>query len=173
MPITFDSDKDIIVYALEKIITYARDNQYIILAQSVWCISLITGLQQGLVVHIDNLCIRHKVPIEESRTQPDDKTVPTIPMDSRDNSRIHMDIDYIHPDRVSQAQGTIHDIDDLELDESEPDRLLRITKSTEQCIQKSWKDWKEFKNRAKLLSRTRSGKVIAKHLAKKQQEYLQ
>ena len=35
MTITFKSDKDIIVYALDKIISYARNTQYIFLAQSI------------------------------------------------------------------------------------------------------------------------------------------
>jgi hypothetical protein len=55
MTITFESDKDVIVYALEKIISYARNNQYIFLAQSIWWISSTIGLQEGLVIYIDNL----------------------------------------------------------------------------------------------------------------------
>ena len=55
MPITFDNDYDVIVYALEKIISYARDNQYIFLAQSICWISSIIRLQQALVDFIDNL----------------------------------------------------------------------------------------------------------------------
>jgi len=55
MTISFENDNDIIVYALEKIISYARELQYIFLAQSVWWISSIIRLQQGLVVYINNL----------------------------------------------------------------------------------------------------------------------
>jgi len=55
MTITFENDNDVIVYPFEKVISYARDNQYIFLAQSVWWISSIIGLLQGLVVYIDNL----------------------------------------------------------------------------------------------------------------------
>jgi hypothetical protein len=58
MTITFESNNDVIVYTLERIIAFARDNQYIFLAQSVWWISSILGLQQGLVIHIDNLKAR-------------------------------------------------------------------------------------------------------------------
>jgi hypothetical protein len=61
MTITFESDKDVIIYALEKIISYARNNQYIFLAQSVWWISSIIGLQEGLFIHIDNLKARSEV----------------------------------------------------------------------------------------------------------------
>jgi hypothetical protein len=81
MTITFESDKDVIVYALEKIISYARDNQYIFLAQSVWWISSIIGLQQGLILHIDNLMIRSEVGI----TAPESSSV-------------------IHPDRLAKIQ---------------------------------------------------------------------
>jgi hypothetical protein len=66
MTITFESDKDVIVYALEKIICYARENQYIFLAQSIWWISLILGLQEGLIIHIDYLKLRHRIKGRES-----------------------------------------------------------------------------------------------------------
>jgi hypothetical protein len=43
MTITFANDNDVIIYALEKILSYARDTQYIFLAQSVWWITSIIG----------------------------------------------------------------------------------------------------------------------------------
>jgi hypothetical protein len=55
MTITFENDNDIIVYPSERILSYASDNQYIFLVQSIWWISSIIGLQQGLILHIDNL----------------------------------------------------------------------------------------------------------------------
>jgi len=58
MPISFSNYNDIIVYALENIISYARDDQYIFLAQSIWWISSVIELQQGLVIHIHNLRTR-------------------------------------------------------------------------------------------------------------------
>jgi len=61
MPITFENDNDVIVYAFKKIISYARENQYIFLAQSIWWIASIIGLQQGLIIHIDNLTNRSNV----------------------------------------------------------------------------------------------------------------
>jgi len=61
MTLTFESDHDVIVYAFEKIIFYARHNRYIFLAQSIWWISSIIGLQQRLIIHIDNLKVRNEV----------------------------------------------------------------------------------------------------------------
>jgi hypothetical protein len=55
MTITFNDDKDVIVYGLEKVISYARQHQNIFLAQCIWSISAILRLQEGLVIHIDNL----------------------------------------------------------------------------------------------------------------------
>jgi len=55
MQITFENDNDVVIYALEKIQSYIRDNHYIFLAQSIWWISSIIGLQQGLLIHIDNI----------------------------------------------------------------------------------------------------------------------
>jgi len=64
MTITFDNDNEVIVYALDKIISYARENQYIFLAQSVWWISSITGLQQKLVDRIENLRKESEAPTQ-------------------------------------------------------------------------------------------------------------
>jgi len=55
MTITFDNDNDVIVYALEKIILYAWRTQQIFAAQWVWWLASIIGLEQGLLVHINNL----------------------------------------------------------------------------------------------------------------------
>jgi len=55
MTLSFDDDNDIIVYALEKIISYARRTQHIFVAQCVWWLAAIIGLEQGLIIHIDNL----------------------------------------------------------------------------------------------------------------------
>jgi len=61
MTIFFENDRDIIVYALEKIIAFAKSNQYIILAQSVWWIFSVIGLQAGLVNYVDNLRTRSAI----------------------------------------------------------------------------------------------------------------
>jgi len=91
MPITFETDNDTIVYALERIISYARKNQYIFLAQSIWWIASINGLQQGLVIHIDNLPERSEA-----------YQAPSINQCNRDN---------IHPDRISRIKKPIPDPD--------------------------------------------------------------
>jgi len=61
MTISIESENDVIVYALEKIIAFARSNQYIFLAQSLWWISSVIELQTELVNHIDNLKIRSEL----------------------------------------------------------------------------------------------------------------
>jgi len=63
-----------IVYALEKIIAFARSNQYIFLAQNVWWISSVIGLQSDLVIYIDNLQTRSNlvsVPKDVAVTTPE------------------------------------------------------------------------------------------------------
>ena len=61
MTITFDNDNDVIVYALKKVSSFTRNNHYIFRAQSVWLISSLIGLQQGLAIHIDNLKERSEI----------------------------------------------------------------------------------------------------------------
>jgi hypothetical protein len=54
MTITFQYDNDIIVYALEKVISFTTDNQPISLAWFVWSIAAVVGLQSDFVNYIDN-----------------------------------------------------------------------------------------------------------------------
>jgi len=65
MSINFENDKDVIVYALEKIISYTRKHQYIFVGKCVCWLTSITGLEQGLRIHIDTLhkrsIINHKI----------------------------------------------------------------------------------------------------------------
>jgi hypothetical protein len=91
MTITFESDKDVIVYALEKIISYARENQYIFLAQSIWWISSIIGIQEGLVIHIDNLKARREVNPVKEVCNTSDGSIPSSET-------------IIHPSRIHQIQ---------------------------------------------------------------------
>jgi len=55
MTITFENDNDVIVYALEKVISYARSTQQIFVDQCVWWLASIISLEPGLIIHIDNL----------------------------------------------------------------------------------------------------------------------
>ena len=61
MTITFEDDKDIIIYALEKIISFARENQSLFVANCAWWIASIIGLDPGLRIYIDNLETRKPV----------------------------------------------------------------------------------------------------------------
>jgi hypothetical protein len=50
MMITFENENDVIIYALEKVIAFARRTQQIILAQCVWWIASVARFEQGLVI---------------------------------------------------------------------------------------------------------------------------
>jgi len=134
MTITFDHDTKVIVYALEKIISYASENQDILLAQSVWWISSITGLQQRLVVHIDNLRNQSEVSLVKVNalseglvalvhkrnqlfpvaTSQQAREISMVPRDNQEESRISYESRYIHPDRVSQVQDTSNDVTEMQ-----------------------------------------------------------
>ena len=105
MTITFENDRDVIIYALEKIISYARNNQYIFLAQSVWWIASILELQEGLIIHINNLkewsnIGRLEIPCESA--------IPATTSVVED--------DHIHPERIARLLHTDSDYIDSELE---------------------------------------------------------
>jgi hypothetical protein len=61
MTITFEKDNDVIVYAHEKIIAFARENQYLFVANCAWWIVGILGLDSGLTIYIDTLEVRNQI----------------------------------------------------------------------------------------------------------------
>jgi hypothetical protein len=85
MTITFENDDDVIVYALEKVIAYARRTQQIFVAQCVWWLASIIGLEQGLVNYIDNIQSRTDVSIIPEKVPSEGKTVSPIPRDNQED----------------------------------------------------------------------------------------
>jgi hypothetical protein len=67
MTITFENNNDIIVYALAIVIAHARRTQQIFMAQCVWWLASIIGLDQGLVSYIDNIQSRRNVTIKSAK----------------------------------------------------------------------------------------------------------
>jgi len=107
MPVTFENDNDIIVYALECVVAHARRTQQIFVAQCVWWLASIIDLERELVSHIDALPGERdtiKPQSEESTTRPQDErnTIPqehlprevsTIPRDLTEDQRIDQVLD--------------------------------------------------------------------------------
>jgi len=110
MTITFENDSDVIVYALEKIISFARENQFLLVANCVWWISEIIGLELGLVAHIDNLEERKSLvplgnryevvqPSKDKRTSTEQE-VCSIPRGHTENQ--HLDRIIVSPESIIQ-----------------------------------------------------------------------
>jgi len=72
MTIRFESENVVIIYTLENIISYARSNQFIFVAQCVWWLPPIIRLDQGLIIHIDNLKRRSDIILREATPQAED-----------------------------------------------------------------------------------------------------
>jgi hypothetical protein len=68
MTITFENDNDVIIYTLEKVISYARKTQQVFVAQCVWWLASIIGLEQGLIKFIDNLQLRVEIKVASAET---------------------------------------------------------------------------------------------------------
>jgi hypothetical protein len=66
---TFTKDNDVIVYTFEKVLSYARRNQQIFLAQCIWWLASVIGLDRGLIIHIINLRLREEIDKSECRNE--------------------------------------------------------------------------------------------------------
>jgi hypothetical protein len=82
---TFSNDNDVIIYTFETVFASARRTQQIFVAQCVWWLAGIIGLEQGLIVHIDNLRSRE--------TQ-----VVGTPVEASQDSQDRLDLDHITAD---------------------------------------------------------------------------
>jgi hypothetical protein len=160
MTFTFENDNDVIVYALEMIISYARRTQQIFVAQCVWWLVSIIGLESGLVNYIDNLRSREVSP---------------LPRDIQEDPQLSSPKNFSHPDRVDQINTTNPDISYLDLNVSRPRTPSGVVDSAKQFLLKSKKERKAFNRQKKIdqLSRTRSGKVLMHPLTTGQIKYLQ
>jgi len=172
MTITFENENNIIVYALEKIICYARKHQYIFIAQSVWWIASIIGLADGLTTHINNLRIRSEInpALLKDNQLSSELEVAVVPPDNLD---IDIKENHIHPERISRVTNIDSDISEDENNKSEPDQATLVVQSARRFINQSKKARKALKQKPCALSQTRSGKVSRKPLTKKQRNRLQ
>jgi hypothetical protein len=122
-----ESNNDVIVYALKKIIAYARRTQQIFVAQCVWWLVLIIGLEPGLVIYIDNLQSRlPKVP-QEGNMPSQDKAETSS---SKETSGL------VHPDRIHQITVP-REVLSTPRDLTEDRRLDRILDSTSRVLEES------------------------------------
>jgi len=90
MPVTFENDNDTIVYTLECIIAHARRTQQIFVAQCVWWLASIIGLEQELVSQIDKLQgVRDTIRPQDERdtNKPQDERDTNKPQDERDTNK--------------------------------------------------------------------------------------
>jgi hypothetical protein len=152
MTLTFENDYNIIIYALEKILSFARRNQYIFLVQSVWWISSIIGLQQRLVTHINNLRCLHS-----SKDEPCSEEVSGVLRNLPEGTQNNLDFQGVLPDRISQ-------VDKREDTES----LDKIPKVSEESVNESVFERKRFDP----VQHTRQGKVQPRKLAEKERRRL-
>jgi len=193
MTITFENDIDLIVYALEKVIAYARRSQQIFVAQCVWWLASIIGLKEGLITYIDQLRIRLEVSsrtIEglsvaveavpkvtstssRDRTSQSVREISVTPRDIQEVSRTDIGMRHIHLDRITQVHNTDSHISNLDLDSPEPCHRSRFIMETKQFTKNSRRERKTYHKQEVPLSRTRSGRVPKQQLTKKQRNRLQ
>jgi hypothetical protein len=131
MTITFENDNDVIVYALEKVISYARRTQQIFVAQCVWWLASVIGLEQGLSTFIDNIQSRVEiVGNSEEFEAPSGRQEACVPEQS---------VGYVHIDRIRNITLE-RSVSAVPRDLTEDQRLDRILDSAERVIQESFRD---------------------------------
>jgi hypothetical protein len=127
MTITFENDSDVIVYALEKIISFARKTNHLFVANCVWWIAGLIGLDSGLINYIDNLGERKRVQSILS-----ERRISSTPKDLTREQRLDS-LGEAHPDRAQQIiseRGVSSTPRDLTKDQ----RLDLVLAKAEECL---------------------------------------
>jgi hypothetical protein len=97
MTITFENDKDVIIYALEKIISFAREGQLLFVANCAWWIAGVTGLDSGLVTFIDNL--------EARKRTGQHRDISTTPRDIDRSVSVDQDLNELQEELIVASKG--------------------------------------------------------------------
>jgi hypothetical protein len=127
MTITFENNNDVIVYALEKIISYARRTQQVFVAHCVWWLASVIGLEQGLIVHIDNLQEQGTTSVE----LPEDK-----PKERSEEDILRPAVFPVHPSRIQQVPKD-REVSLTPRDLTEDQRADQVLDSAERFIEQS------------------------------------
>jgi len=116
LTITFENESDVIVYAFEKVIVYARRTQHIVVAQCVWWLASVIGLESGLIIYIDNLRRRERLVSVDNQTElvhPDriqqiqsERAVSSTPRDLTEDLRLNRDRAVVKQGRVNPLPTT-------------------------------------------------------------------
>jgi len=101
-----------------------------------------------------------------------DREISATPRDIQEEFRISDGSHHIHPDRENQVHDTISNFSDLDLNNSEPQHPSHLIEETQQLIKTSQKERIVFNKRQETLWQTRSGRILAKPMSKKQWSYL-
>jgi len=78
MTLNFANDSEVIIYAFERIISFARQNQYFFVGSCVWWIASVIGLDTGLRIHIDSL---EQIGEDRGKSSIPDRGISSIPRD--------------------------------------------------------------------------------------------
>jgi len=165
MTITFENDNDVIVYALEKIIYFAKENRYLFVANCAWWIAGVIGFHHDLTIYINKF---DKKASEHSR-----KVSPT-PRDIPEDPRSRSPKSHIDPDRLEQLANMSPEVSDKDLTSSKSSIPSGVVNSGNLFPHKSRKDKRQDIKQQKIqpLPRTGSGKVSKQPLTPQQRKYL-
>jgi hypothetical protein len=76
MTVIFENDNDVIVYVLENVIFHAKRTQQIFVAQCMWWLASIIGLERELINYIDKLQSRVNVTVIPEKVRTESRLVP-------------------------------------------------------------------------------------------------
>jgi hypothetical protein len=148
MTITFEHETDVIIYALEKVISHARRNQQVFVAQCVWWLASIIGLEQGLITFIDKIQSRVEVTVNSEELE--------VPSGRQEAGVPEQSASQVHPDRIPNITQE-RSVSATPRDLTEDQRLDRILDFAEKVIQESFRDRSNLQyNRVNPLPQTRT-----------------
>jgi hypothetical protein len=152
-------------------------------AQCVWWLASVIGLEQRLVSHIGQLqkcevaetSERHCEILHSDRAQRIEleKAVSPTARDLQEDPWLGAEENWVHPERRNQLENINLDIRNLDLNDTNKDSQSQVIESTKAFLAKSQKERKALnKQKRDRLSRMCSGKIRAKPQTAGQRKYL-
>jgi len=139
MTITFTNDNKVIVYAIEKIISHARTSQQIFVAQCVWWLASIIGLEQGLASYINTIQSRVKVTVSSEKVSEQPVATPEESSEERQDRILRESNDFLRDSRRLRKLAALKKLGKTKTGRINPlattKQALKVSKKKDNCTE--------------------------------------
>jgi len=110
MTLSFENESDVLIFAFERLINYARINQYLFVANCVLWIVNVMGLDEALRNYIDTLELNNRIQVRGISTTPRDIARSVSPANNTTRNYLPNPLTRTQIDRIDPLPQTIRQL---------------------------------------------------------------